>query len=508
AEIDIKDRGIDDYGLRTDIDKYKLRFKTPGYPFHLYGAGETVRSDGIRQDRFLGGSGYYSDPVRVTESREVDQEKLEYIIGANAHLGPIEFDVSHKNRSFESDATTPTYNYTGGPSAHGVTPELEATTNTFKLHTSHSGRIFASTTFSQVKKENEDNDAEAKNTVSYGEIFWLPASYLAMTAKLRHHKNEAAAPDTVTGTDWQGNTTTYIVNPGVESETDIAIFSIRYSLIPKTNLNFQYTKRIKEVEEQSALNWHTPPKTTRDEYELGVSNWVIPKVRTTAKVTHTRISTELNPGSINNEPNRTNQINLGLTWTITPRILTYGNAYAAREETDSNRISGGITNANEAEALRQRYLLSIAFMLTDRLTVSPTYTYLSDEESRDIVWNGAVDSDYTNKQTAHNYALNMLYIPTDRMSINCSVDYTTTDGTYEPTSPFTGLTGSYDTAELARFSQSSTEEINLRLDTDFDLAKGWGIGLDLRYTDWQDESFDNPSNGEFMSGLLKLTKVM
>jgi hypothetical protein len=509
ADIEINDHGLEDYGLRTDINNYKLRFKTPNYPFHLYGNGETVRREGIRQARFLGGTAFFSDLVRVTEPRDVDEEKLEYTVGANAHVGLIEIDVSHRNRKFDSETSDPTYAYSiAGVSAHNITPELEAVTNTLKIHTSHSGRIFASTTFSQVARENEDSGAEAKNSVSYGEIFWLPASYLGMTAKFRHQENKTTSPDTVTGIDWQGDAITYLVNPGVESKIDTAIFSIRYSLIPKTNVNLKYTKKIKEADEQSSQDWGAPPKTTRDQYELGLSNWVIPKVRTTAKLTHTRVSTELNSNSINNEPDETNQVNLGLTWTITPKIMAYGNAYAAREETDSNRLGDGITEANEAEALRQRYLLSIAFMLTDKLTISPTYTYLSDEESRDIVWNSAVDSNYTNEQTAHNYALNMLYMPTSGMSINCSVDYTTTDGNYEPTSPFTGSTGSFDTAELAQFSQSATEEINVRLDTDLDLGRGWGIGLDLRYADWRDDSFDNPADGEFMAGLLKMTKLI
>lgn len=509
AEIDINDRGIDDYGVTTDINKYKLRFKTPNFPFHLYGLGETVRRDGTEQARFLGGAAYFSDLVRVTELREVDQEKLEYTIGANAHLGLIEIDAFHRNRGFESDAADATYNYSGaGLTAHNVNPELEATTNTLKIHTSHSGRIFASTTFSQVERDNEDTGAEAKNSVGYGEVFWLPVSYLAMTAKFRHQENEAAAPETVSGVNWQGNTTTYTVNPGVESEIDTAIFSVRYSLIPKTNLNFQYTKTIKEVDDQSALDWSAPPKTTRDQYEIGLTNWIIPNVRATAKVTHARVSTDLIANSVNNQPDETSGINLGLTWTITPKILTYGNAYASREDTDSNRISGGIANANDAEALRQRYLWSIAFMPTDKLTISPTYTYLAEEESRDIVWNGAVDSGYTNEQIAHNYALNMLYMPTDRIMINCSVDYTTSDGNYYPSHPFIASTGSYNTVEIAQFSKARTEEITLRLDTDFDLGEGWGLGVNLRYSDWRDDSFDQPADGEFIGGLLKLSKVM
>ena len=509
AEIDITDQGIEGYGLRIGIDKYFLRFKTPDFPFHLYGEGEIVRRDGNQQARFLGGSAYFSDLVRVTESREIDQENRAFTLGTNVHLGLVEIDITHKNRKFESITADPTYNYSGaGISAHNVTPDLKATINTLKIHTSHSGRIFASVTLSELDKENEDSGAEAKNTLSHGEIFWLPASYLAFTTKFRHQENKASAPATITATNWLGGSTTYIINPGVESETDTATLGLRFSLIPKTNLHLKYTKKIKKVEDQSSLDWSNPPKTTKDEYEFGISNWVVPKVRATAKVTHARVSTELAATSINNEPDQTNQFNLGVTWSVSPKVVAYGSAYVAREETDSNRMSGGITSANTAEALRQQHLISLSFMVSDKLTLSPTYTYIAAEQGRDIIWDGLVDSNYTNKQEAHNYALQMMFLATKRMNINCSVDYTTTDGSYDPTSPFTGTSGTIDTFEIAQFSQSSTEETNVRFDADYDLGKGWGIGLDLRYTDWQDDSFDNPSDGEFTGGLLKISKVM
>ena len=48
----------------------------------------------------------------------------------------------------------------------------------------------------------------------------------------------------------------------------------------------------------------------------------------------------------------------------------------------------------------------------------------------------------------------------------------------------------------------------MRFDTDYAIGKGWGIGLDLRYIEWADDSFDNPSEGEFMGGLLKVSKIM
>ena len=192
-ETNINDLGVDDYGLTIDIDEYKLRVKPiPGFPLHVFSNGEYILKEGEKQLRFPGGDVYHGDVNRNSMLVKVDQEKQEYSLGANAHLGPIEIEGSRKWRNFESNTNAPTYQYgwieTAGVGdtayqAHNVIPELEATTDTFKIHTSHSGRFFASGTYSKVEKTNEDTTAEASNEMSYGEVVWLPAGFISFTAK-------------------------------------------------------------------------------------------------------------------------------------------------------------------------------------------------------------------------------------------------------------------------------------------------------------------------------------
>ncbi len=521
AEVEINDAGVDDYGIRIDIDQYSIRLKAPDYPFHVYSDGEIVRRRGKRQERFLGGSGYFfggtrGGRVRVSEARDIDQESKDIGIGTNVHLGPIEFDLSHRDRKFDSDVAAPTYTYDPGiTTVHNVTPELKTTTNTLKLHTSHSGRIFASATFSKLEKTNEYSHAEADRTLSYGEIFWLPRAYLSFAAKFRHQKNEASAPASVSEYDYTGTLKTYTVEQGVESNTDTAIFNMRYSLIPSTSLSLQYTREIKDVEGDSAEIWSRPEKTTRDIYELKVTNWAIPRVRTTARIRHTSVGAEFGSNIINNEPERTDEARLDLTWTISPRVTAFINGLVVREESDENHISGPDTDPMLARALRQQYVASVIFMLSKKLSLIPTYSFISDEQKRDLVWidfdSGAhtpyVDQDYTNKQTAHSFALDLVFRPVERLTMNGVVDYTVTRGTFDPTSPFDlGTFPTFNTAEIAQFSSTKTKVLDLRLDNEFDLGRGWGLGLDLHYADWKDDSFDNPSDSSYFGALFKITK--
>jgi len=512
-DVEIHDALIDDYGLRVDIDEYRVRLKTPNFPLHLYTVGEIVKSKGHRQALFLGGSAFFvggAGPVRVAEARAVDQEKQEIGIGTNAHLGPIELDISHQNRKFDSDVAAPTYAYNLGTTVHNVIPELEADTNTVKVHTSHTGRLFASATYSKIDKTNKTSRAEAENTLGYGEVDWLPVSYLFFSAKYRSQKNDATAPATVSLRN-----VVYPVLPGVESKTDTASLRMRYSLIPKTNVSFKYTNQVKKVEDQSAENWSRPPKQTRNIYEVGFSNWAIPRVRITGKYRNTNLDTDLGNEAlidpVNNDPDHRSYYNLGLTWVITPRVIAFLSGDATKDDTSHNRMSGGISNSGDGSALNQQYLASMSFSLSDKVTITPTYTYMKWEQWRDLAWEtstgaAVVDTAYWNRQRAQNFALNFMVVPTKRLSFNVSADYTDSDGHYRPSSPENVGSIIFDTKQIARISALSTEEYNVRLDSDYTLGRGWGLGLDLRYTDWRDDSSDNPSDGTFTGGLMKITK--
>jgi hypothetical protein len=531
GSTDVRDRGVEDYRLRIDIDEYRLRLKTPNYPLHVYTNGEVIRKKGVRQARFLGGDGQRGTTgiapgqVRASMAREVDQETQTMIVGTNAHLGPLEFDVSHKERKFESDLPTPTFDYryiTATTNTvftrdlHAI-PELKATSNTLKVHTSHTGRIFASATYSELEKTNESSHAEAETSFGYGEISWLPVAYLSIGAKVRHQKNEASAPATISWIDRTNTSRTEVLRPAVESQTDTAIITARYSLIPKSNLNLQYTRQVKDVEGKSAVDWGRPQKTAKDVYELGFTNWAIPRLRATMKLAHIsnghdygNASASYEPVSI--DPEHTSQGTLGLTVLLSPRLSLFANGFVSKEESTDNRLVGGHVDGR-AKVLNQQGMMSLNFALNEKFSISPSYSYMSWEQERDIVWETStgsevVDSGFTSKQEAQILALALSAKPTKRLNINAAVDFTITEGDYNPTSPIQLGTLSFLAASAAEFSRTDTKEWNVRLDSEYDLGRGWGLGLDLRYVDWEDTSTDNPSGGIYYGGLFKVSKKL
>jgi|GEM_PF-2549160 len=531
SNIQVKDLNVDDYGLRIDIDKYRLQIKTPTFPLHVYSEGEVVSRKGKQQLRFIGGTGYHSGNWRVSEARDIDQKNKEYTLGTNAHLGLVEVGYSFTHRKFENDKAAPQNYYdiasshrtAAGLFNHNIIPTLKADTNTLKIHTSHTGRIVASATLSEIDKSNEYSGAKATNTLSYGEVSWLPKANLSFAAKMRYQRNRASRPDTVSVYGPAGPISygaSSDINCGMETDYTMSSLTARYVPSPVLNLKAEYIKDIKDVSSLSSSDYSRPLKTVKDTYALGSTWRAMPNMRVKGKLSYRDIRTEFGPTDVGNiDPAETTRGVVGVTWTISPRVAAFLNADVSKEKTDDNRIVGESNDDLSGKTINQHYLASLSFQVNEKFSVSPAYTFMSRKQDQDIAWedsSGAhiIDRDYENEQKTHNLALNFMYMPTPMLDLNATVDYTSTKGTYDPTQAqidFTlhgGIRNDVSVRQIGLNAYTETEEFNLRFDGEYDLGNGWGTGLVLRYTDWSDDSFDNPSDGTYIGGLFKITKEL
>ena len=85
----VQNSPAENYGIVSGMNVLFLRFKMPDFPFHVYIDGQFIDKEGKRQQRFLGGSGYFNDLMRASRKREVDLETKNISVGVNTHLGPV-----------------------------------------------------------------------------------------------------------------------------------------------------------------------------------------------------------------------------------------------------------------------------------------------------------------------------------------------------------------------------------------------------------------------------------
>jgi hypothetical protein len=264
----------DQYGTENNMNTFFLRLKTPDFPFHFYAEARSVEKEGLVQQRFL--LGYFGDINKVSESREIDWRANEVRVGVNSHLGPAEVDYSHTEKRFEALGEKVLYD--SYPAAagraldtypHNLVPDLESSSDTVKIHTSHTGRIVAAGTYTTGEKENRDSNARTDYWNGAGDLTITPVKNLAIFFKYRHYDLTAENPDTVTITGLvPANTYTYNVRDSISSRKDIMSGTIRYRATDRLTVKGEYSVEKIERNVGPAGNLPAPPTNAPADWEV------------------------------------------------------------------------------------------------------------------------------------------------------------------------------------------------------------------------------------------------
>ncbi len=230
----------EDYATENKLRRAFLRLKTPDFPFHVYVDAQTYDRTGTIQQRFLLDPGSIN---KISQSRDIDWSTQEVKMGLNSHLGPLEADLSHTEKTFTAHldktlfdtipATTISY-------PHNSTPDLISSTDTLKIHTTYSGRIVAAGTYSKGDKKNDDSGAKADFKNVAGDITYTPIQYLVFTLKYRQYDLNTDNPATTTVPTVIG-TTVYNVRDSLSSTRDLFTGLVKYRMTPRLTFKAEYS---------------------------------------------------------------------------------------------------------------------------------------------------------------------------------------------------------------------------------------------------------------------------
>ncbi|MBI4823372.1 MAG: hypothetical protein HY805_03965 [Nitrospirae bacterium] len=463
------------YGVSVGIDTVFLRLKTPDFPFHFYIDSRFIHKKGSTQQIFLGGSGYFSRIIRVSEKRTVDWTTQDVTVGANSHLGPLEVDLSHSEKSFEVDGgRLMEYFYTPGTSGraegtypHHLIPDTEGSTTTLKLHTSHTGRLFAGTTLSWADRENNTSGAKADYFVGAGTVTWMPLTRLTVFLKYRHRESEMNNPDTLPANylGYPGYTVALTgIRDSISTKTDNLSWIIRYRVIPKVTLNLRYSYDQYERGKGQLQKWDPSAKEdTMQKNTINLTADAKPSKELKLKVAYEHQETD-SPAH-NTHPNRADKGSVSVTWNPDKRI----NAFFNHEITTEKR--------------------------NDIHYVGP--------------YNDQLDRNAIYKDSTQNYTINLTYVPTKRLDLQGGVNITNSRADFSPNlhaalyADDTTKAYTYDEASIASFSKLKIRETDYTLSGGYDLRHGWRAELSYRYSKF-DDLIENPNNPEFKDSIAQL----
>ncbi len=510
TNVDVRDAGVD-YGIRSGINNAFLRFKTPDFPFHVYIDGSLVTRDGMQQQRSLLGSGSFNNIVRATQSRNIDLDTKSVTIGANSHLGPVEVDFSHGEKRFDAEGDKVLFDFytasaarAAGEFPHNLIPDLKSSSNTLKLHTSYTGSLVASATFSKIDKENKDSGAKADYFIGAGEISWVESPRLAFFLKYRHKETDIDSPDSVSITDRTNplNTYIYLVEPAISSVNDTVSGIIRYRPLKGVTVKADYT--YENIRRSVSPEWDVPQDTQRNTTSLSADVRVMKGVDIKAKYTHKFIT---NP-AYNTDPDHSDEGRVSVTWVPAPRLSAVV-SYSILGEKRDDLIFTDTTDAKNRDVTRDRLLGSVTYLLLKDLSITASYAYMHDKTKQDIVYQDLVGTPHVDPlvpatETMHNFGLDISYLPKNNITLNTGVSYTISKGEFFPSDANLLLPVS-----IASFSKLDTKEVLYYFSGEYRFKGGFAAGVQYRFCNFDDvldNPFDDVSDGKAHIVLLTLSK--
>ncbi len=508
--VDVRDADVK-YGVRFGMSNAFLRFKTPDFPFHVYLEGSLIERSGTQQQRSLLGSGYFNNIVRTSQSRNVDSNTKSVTIGANSHLGPVEIDYSHGEKRFDAGADKVLFDfYTASPGRaageypHNLIPDLKSSSDTVKLHTSYTGALVASATFSRIGKENSDSGAKADYFIGAGEISWIESPRLAFFLKYRHKESDIDNPDTVTITDRTNplNTYTYPVESAISSVSDRVTGIVRYRPLSGVYLKADYT--YEDIRRDVSPEWDVPKNTQRNTASLTADIRLLRSLDFKAKYTHKYNDDP----AYNTEPDRSDEGRVSVTWIPLPR-LTATVTYSIVSEKRDDLIFTDAPNAKNRDVSRNNLMGSVTYMLLKDLSVTASYAYMHDKTRQDIPYQDTlgvshVDSFVPSEDLVHSYGLDLHYLPATNISLNAGVSYTLSSGAFYPSDP-----NLLQPVSIASFSELKTRDTICYLSGEYRFKGGWAAGFQYRYSDFNDvidNPYDDVSDGKAHIIVVTLSK--
>jgi hypothetical protein len=354
-----------EYNVENALRAGSIRLKTPDFPFHLYANVRTIDREGTIQQIFL------SPPLHeISESREIDWNTTEYIVGMNSHLGPIEVDYNHMEKKFDPIEGKVMYDTTSGvPVPHNLVPNLQSSSDTVKAHTTYSGKIVLSGTYTSGDRTNEDSSAKVDFRNAAGDLMFMPVTPVILTVRYRHFDNTVVNPDSVPNITSTG-TTMVNVRDSISSDRDVVSTMLRWRATDRLTFKGEFTtdktdrtrgilgstmviSTVPPVTGQAY--WDVPESSTKNTGKIGLSYRILNRM--TLRADYSVVSVD-NP-AYDTDPDRSTNARAALTWNVTPRFSTLLSFNEIHEERDllTAPLAGGQRDARRDQALASATML-------------------------------------------------------------------------------------------------------------------------------------------------------
>jgi hypothetical protein len=405
-----------EYGVRKNTEDMFLRLKYPDIATHIFFKGWLVHEEGTIQERTLLGSGWYNNAVRDTGEREYEWETREYSVGANSHLGPLEVELEHTDSEFKvnSEAATTSFYNTASPydplgfRDHHHYTDSTSTGDSMKFHTSYTGKLVASATFSTRETENEYSRVSSDYSFASAGVTWMPMT--SFTMFLRYKRTDMDY-------DNSSQSAALGIKNGLSSTKDNISLTARFRPTPELVLNGRY--KVEVIERENAAEWSLQSeKTTKTTYMAAAHARQARKLNLMADY----IYTETDGPAYNTEADESHKVKLSANWKFSARTMVFGSYTSTSSKRKDLVFPEDSVQADNRQSYRDNVLAGVTYLPTDRLSATLAYNYYLSSVKQDLVYGPpaakTVVPGVLYEDTVSGMSLDMNYMASEKLSIS------------------------------------------------------------------------------------------
>ncbi len=425
-------RDIDEkYGVSGYSTGLYVRAKTPDYPFHIFFDGHFLRKYGSQQSRFLSS---YMPSNRVSTKRDVDWRSEIFTLGTNTHLGPVEIEYSHKESRFSVQGDRLFENtYNGNLYPLSLIPETEGSSNILKIHSSYTGMIVASMTFSDQNSKNLDSNAKREEKSVAGDLSIMLTTDLVLFLKYRHRDVNNDTPDTipVNYLGYASYTTPLSVKPSIDFKTDSLSSILRYRPLNGVTLTGEFTAE--KTMRDNADYWNMPESTGKNKGSITCNIRPFKGLNIRTMYTHQ----EIDAPSYNTQPDASDEVKINASWMPYQWINTLVGYSIIKEQRDRLEYydNGVRVDVTDRDTLREKFFTSVSFPVSKIFTISPGFAYMRNRMVQDMVYDSDnlniqyhIDSGVVSRDISRTEASLIDYILMKGMVLNMDISHTLSTG--------------------------------------------------------------------------------
>jgi hypothetical protein len=497
------------YGIENLFRRAFLRLKAPDFPFHVYAEVRTTDREGNVQQRYLrelsGGL------ALVSKSRTIDWNTKEVRVGANSHLGPVEVDYSHTDKKFEAiEEKVLIDTYTAGLNSfsvpHNAVPDLKSSWDTLKVHTTYSGKVVLSGTYSNGDVKNKDSAASTKFTNTAGDLTFMPVTSTLFTLRYRHYDLDLTNPATVNNIVAPGTPIPVSVRDSISSSRDVVIGSLRYRATDRLTLRGEYgtdtTDRTRGLTgstlppppPDNPAFWLVPASTTKTTAKLGMTYRIMNKM--TFRADYTAVSVD-NPAYAT-DPDKSSTSRASLVW----MPLTWFNTLLSYSIVDEKRDQlGAPLGGGSRDAQHDQGLASMTFLVGKRSSITASYSHFQNKVDQTVTVQDdtgafALDGGVPYNDVANVGTLSATVAPVNGVNITASGSKSYSRGSFQLSAP--------NTAGIAPLSDLRVVDSVYMAGVELQSSRNLGCEIRYEYRNYDDQ-IDNTQDGRVKTVLGTLS---